>query len=378
MGLLSDIFSKKKRQAALDRVKDKAVVWTIAGLSALSPANTFADGFSAGERTPDKTETVADSAKTQTDFVIAKFDSDRLKNAAERMMKTKTGAAVLTGLATKNIPVEISAEIGQDLGGAYYPDLKKILINPECSDDLIASVLVHEGTHALQSANGCKVGPYLNMHSYFTMNKAMEADAMKNQLFAAAELKASGDASVYDAFAGEHGDLVKSYEKFCKQFGDQTDSIAKHTMLAYYNNRRYVKTYEDRYVDALNTFFSAAKKNDAAAGILQFDYPVSEIINRICRLDGKPYMTAADSVLLQDSARNYVSKRTYNSLDKLSKKHAATLDKSISKQDSSHQKFYVVDSKGNVLQRPAKPTPKPKQNLPKQFAARRGRRDDGR
>ena len=362
MGLLSDIFSKKKRQAALDRVKDKAVVWTIAGLSALSPANTFADGFSAGERTPDKTETVADSAKTQTDFVIAKFDSDRLKNAAERMMKTKTGAAVLTGLATKNIPVEISAEIGQDLGGAYYPDLKKILINPECSDDLIASVLVHEGTHALQSANGCKVGPYLNMHSYFTMNKAMEADAMKNQLFAAAELKASGDASVYDAFAGEHGDLVKSYEKFCKQFGDQTDSIAKHTMLA----------------------FSAAKKNDAAAGILQFDYPVSEIINRICRLDGKPYMTAADSVFLQDSARNYVSKRTYNSLDKLSKKHAATLDKSISKQDSSHQKFYVVDSKGNVLQRPAKPTPTPtptpksKQNLSKQFAARRIRRDDGR
>lgn len=149
-------------------------------------------------------------------------------------------------------------------------------------------------------------------------------------------------------------------------------------MLAYYNNRRYVKTYEDRYVDALNTFFSAAKKNDAAAGILQFDYPVSEIINRICRLDGKPYMTAADSVFLQDSARNYVSKRTYNSLDKLSKKHAATLDKSISKQDSSHQKFYVVDSRGNVLQRPAKPTPKPKQNLPKQFAARRVRCDDGR
>ena len=380
MGLLSDIFSGKKRQAALDRVKEKAAVLTVAGMSFLSPANAFAGDPVGGDAVSDRTEIVADSVKARTDSVVAKFDGSRLKDAAERMMKTKTGAAVLTGLTKKDIPVEVTSDISPDLGGAYYPNLKKILINPECSDDLIASILVHEGTHALQAANGCKVGPYLNMRSYFTMNKAMEADAMKNQLFAAAELKALGDASVYDAFAREHGNLVKAYEGFCKQFGEQTDSVAKHTMLAYYNDRRYVKTYEDRYVDALNTFFSAAKKKNAASGIMQFDFSDAEIINRVCRLNGEPYMTAADTVFLQDSARNYVSQGTYNRLDKLSKKHAATLDKSaaFSKPDASHQKFYVVDSRGKVLQHPAKPAPKSKQPAPKQFAARRVGRDDGR
>ncbi len=362
MGVLADLFSGKKRKEALDRLKNKAAILTVAGATLFVTAGASNTAGRGGDRDPVKKEAVQNkgSIQAQTDSVVAKFDDYRLKHAAERMMKTPTGAAVLKGLTQKAIPVEVTSEISPDLGGAYYPDVKKILINPECSDDLIASILVHEGTHALQAANGCRLGPHLNAQSYFTMNKAMEADAMKNQLFAAAELKSAGDESVYDAFAREHGNLVKSYEGFCKQFGEQRDSVAKHTMLAYYNNRAYVKTYENRYIDALNTFFKAGKKKEnGTAGLFHFDFPAAEIINRVCRLDGKCYMTAADSVFLQDSARNYVSKSTYNSLEKLSKKHAETLPPSsaFAKPDTSYQKFYVVDLNGKVLRAPEKSVP---------------------
>ncbi len=362
MGILSDLFSGKKHKEALDHLKNKAALLTVAGATLFVTAGASRSGGYSDVREPVKKEAVQnkDSIQAQTDAVVAKFDDYRLKHAAERMMKTPTGAAVLKGLTQKAIPVEVTSEISPDLGGAYYPDMKKILINPECSDDLIASILVHEGSHALQAANGCRLGPHLNAQSYFTMNKAMEADAMKNQLFAAAELKSAGDASVYDAFAREHGKLVKSYEGFCKQFGEQRDSVAKHTMLAYYNNRAYIKTYENRYVDALNAFFKAGKKKEnGTVGLFHFDYPAAEIINRVCRLDGKCYMAAADTVFLQDSARNYVSKSTYNSLEKLSKKHAETLPPSsaLAKPDTSYQKFYVVDLNGKVLRAPEKSVP---------------------
>lgn len=266
MGTLSDLFSGKKHKEALDHLKNKAALLTVAGATLFVTAGASRSGGYSDVREPVKKEAVQkkDLPQTRTDSVVAKFNDYRLKHAAERMMKTPTGSAVLKELTKKEIPVEVTSEISPDLGGAYYPDMKKILINPECSDDLIASILVHEGSHALQAANGCRLGPHLNAQSYFTMNKAMEADAMKNQLFAAAELKSAGDASVYDAFAREHGKLVKSYEGFCKQFGEQRDSVAKHTMLAYYNNRAYIKTYENRYVDALNTFFKAGKKRKTA------------------------------------------------------------------------------------------------------------------
>ena len=383
MGILADLFSGKKRKETLDRLKNKAAVLTVAGATLFVTAGASNTAGRGGVQETVRKETVqnADSLQAQTDAVVAKFDDYRLKRAAKRMMQTKTGAAVLKELTQKAIPVEITSDIGADLGGAYYPDMKKILINPECSDDLIASILVHEGTHALQAANGCRLGPHLNAQSYFTMNKAMEADAMKNQLFAAAELKSAGDESVYDAFSREHGKLTDAYEGFCKKFGEQRDSVAKHTMLAYYNNRAYVKTYENRYVDALNTFFKAGKKKaNGTVGLFQFNFPAEEIINRVCRLDGKCYMAAADTVFLQDSARNYVSKSTYNSLEKLSKKHAETLPPSsaFTKPDTSYQKFYVVDLNGKVLRSPEKSVPEKQQTAPKQFTARAVERNNGR
>lgn len=352
MGLLSDVFSGKNK---------KVLAWTLAGAAIFVPINiTAKDSSVAKDKLQDKTEIVQkqDSLRILTDSVIAKFQDVQIKEAVARMMKTETGRIVLTELTKKNIPVKISSEIGSDLRGAYYPAAKKILINSACSDDLIASILVHEGTHALQAANGCRLGPHLNAHSYINLNKAMEADAMKNQLFASAELKDLGDASVYKAFRREHPQLVKSYESFREKYGEQQDSIAKHTMLAYYNDYSYVKEYEDRYVDALNAFYKAGKKN-SGAGLFQMNISEAEIINRICHLNGRHYMNAADTVCLQDSARNYVLKSTYNSLEKLSSKHAKLLkDDPFLKQDTSYQKFHVVDYKGRVLQNPEKDTHK--------------------
>ena len=357
MGLLSDIFSGKKQADAVARLKKKALTWTIAGTAMLSPVNAAASNMSPEkDAIPDKTEIVQnrDSLRAQTDSVIAKFDDYRLKSAAERMMRTETGRAVLTELSKKDIPVELAPGIGSNLGGAYYPSSKKILINPACSDDMIASILVHEGTHALQAANGCRLGPYLNMQSYINLNKAMEADAMKNQLFASAELKSLGDASVYYAFASEHSDLVSSYKSFCEKYGAQKDSVAKYTMLAYYNDYSYVKEYENRYLGAINSFYKSGKKN-TPSGLFQINVSEAEMINRICHLNGHYYMNAADSVLLQDSARNYVLKSTYSSLEKISKKHADLIkENSFLKHDTSYKNFHVIDYKGRVIQAPEK------------------------
>ena len=382
MGLLSDLFSGKKKADIAARLKEKALALTIAGSAILSPINATAANMSGKDKVLDKTEIVQnrDSLQVQTDSVLAKFEDYQVKSAAKRMMKTETGRIVLTELTKKNIPVEVSAGISPDLGGAYYNSSKKILINPSCSEDLMASILVHEGTHALQDANGCRLGPFLTAQSYINMNKAMEADAMKNQLFAAAELKSLGDASVYKAFAAEHSDLVKSYESFCEKYGDQKDSIAKYTMLAYYNDHSYVKTYENRYVEALNAFYKAAKKG-TAAGLFQVNVSEAEMIKRICHLDGKYYMNAADSVMLQDSARNYVSKGTYTSLEKLSQKHEKLIkDNPLLKQDTSYKNFHVVDYKGRVLQAPQKSQQNMKHQpyVMKQPISRRIRQNRGR
>ena len=359
MGKIADIFSGKKKVNALNRLKKRTLSLAIAGATLLSPLNVAAQSSQNKDNLPEKTEIEKKQTDTQiqADSIIARFDDLRLKNAAGRMMKTETGRAVLTELAKKNIPVEIS-NAGEGLSGAYFPDAQKILIAPSCSDDLIASILIHEGTHAIQAANGCNVGHYLNARSYINLNKAMEADAMKNQLFAAAELKNMGDASVYRAFAGEHPQLVKSYESLCKQYGEQKDSIAKYTMLSYYNDRNYVKIYEDMYVKSLSSFYNASKKN-SGKGVFQININEAEIIKRICHLNGNRYMNEADTICLQDSARNYVLKGTYNSLEKLSAKHADILQKnSFSKPDSSYKNFYVIDYKGRVLRLPSESTRK--------------------
>lgn len=345
MGILSDLFSgKRKREQAVERMKANAAAFAFAGISILSPMKAF------GQNTA---QTPAEKAKTEQVDSVAKqikFADDNVQAAAERMMKSPTGRKVLEGLHALNIEVSYDSSVSEDLGGYYSVPSRKILLNSKCSDDLLASILVHEGTHALQAANGCRVGAGLDMQTYFSLNKAMEADAMKNQVFAAYELKEQGDKSVFDAFERDRPSLAKAYLDLRKTYKDNPDSLAKYTMLAYYKDYAYVKTYEDRYVKAISTFNDMAKP-EVIGGAFQQHMSEAEIIERVCRLDGKNYMQPADSVYLQSADCNYVQKSTYKSLVKIADKFAKKVDGSpFYKADKSYANLFVVDYKGKLVE----------------------------
>lgn len=353
MGFLSDLFSgKRKREQALARLKANAAAFAFAGISIASPMKAFA---STGTRAP------AEKAKTEQVDSLAKqikFKDSAVQSAAERMMKTPTGRKVLEGLHALNVDVSFDSSVSEDLGGYYSAPARKILLNSNCNDDLIASILVHEGSHALQ-ASRCRLGPGLDMQTYFSVNKAMEADAMKNQVFAAYELKEQGDASVFNAFKTDRPMLAKAYLDLRETYKDNPDSLAKHTMLAYYKDYDYVKTYEDRYVKAISTFNGMAKPENIA-GAFQLHLSEADIIDRICQLDGKHYMQPADSVYLQSPECNYIQKSTYKSLVKIADKFAKKVSgNAFFKADNSYADMYVVDYKGRLV----KEMPQPKSAL---------------
>lgn len=365
MGILSDLFSgKHKREQAVDRLKTNAVALALAGASILSPMKAFSHGSSKAPAEKAKTEQVDSVAKQ------IKFKDSRVQAAAKRMMKTPTGRKVLEGLHALNIDVTYDSSVSDDLGGFYSVPAKKILLNSNCSEDLLASILVHEGSHALQAANGCRVGPGLDMQTYFSLNKAMEADAMKNQVFAAYELKEQGDKSVFTAFERDRPSLANAYLKLRETYANQPDSLAKYTMLAYYKDYAYIKTYEDRYVKAIDTFNDMAKP-EVIGGAFQVHLSEAEIIKRVCQLDGKNYMQPADSVYLQSAECNYVQKSTYKRLLKIADKFAKKVDGStFYKADNSYANMFVVDYKGKQVE--GMPQPKPALT-----AGQKGRSDNG-
>ena len=364
MGILSDLFSgKRKREQAAARIKANAAAFAFAGISILSPMKAFGQNAQSAPAEKAKTEMVDSAAKQ------IKFKDAAVQSAAERMMKTPTGRKVLEGLHALNIDVTYDSSVSEDLGGYYSVPAKKILLNANCSDDLIASILVHEGSHALQAAR-CRLGPALDMQTYFSLNKAMEADAMKNQVFAAYELKEQGDKSVFTAFERDRPSLADAYLKLRETYADQPDSLAKYTMLAYYKDYAYVKTYEDRYVKAIDTFNDMAKPN-AIGGAFQVHLSEAEIIKRVCQLDGKNYMQPADSVYLQSAECNYVQKSTYKRLLKIADKFAKKVDGStFYKADNSYANMFVVDYKGKQVEGMPQPNPA-------LTAGQKGRSDNG-
>lgn len=351
MGILSDLFSgKRKREQAAARIQANAAAFAFAGISILSPMKAFGQNAQSAPAEKAKTEMVASAAKQ------IKFKDAAVQSAAERMMKTPTGRKVLEGLHALNVDVSYDSSVSEDLGGFYSVPAKKILLNSNCSDDLIASILVHEGSHALQAAR-CRLGPALDMQTYFSLNKAMEADAMKNQVFAAYELKEQGDKSVFTAFERDRPSLANAYLKLRETYADQPDSLAKYTMLAYYKDYAYVKTYEDRYVKAIDTFNDMAKPN-AIGGAFQVHLSEAEIIKRVCQLDGKNYMQPADSVYLQSAECNYVQKSTYKALAKIASKFAKKVGEStLYKTDNSYTGMFVVDYKGRLDEKMPQPKP---------------------
>lgn len=351
MGILSDLFSgKRKREQAAARIQANAAAFAFAGISILSPMKAFGQNAQSAPAEKAKTEMVDSAAKQ------IKFKDATVQSAAERMMKTPTGRKVLEGLHALNVDVSYDSSVSEDLGGFYSVPAKKILLNSNCSDDLIASILVHEGSHALQVAR-CRLGPALDMQTYFSLNKAMEADAMKNQVFAAYELKEQGDKSVFTAFERDRPSLANAYLKLRETYADQPDSLAKYTMLAYYKDYAYVKTYEDRYVKAIDTFNDMAKPN-AIGGAFQVHLSEAEIIKRVCQLDGKNYMQPADSVYLQSAECNYVQKSTYKALAKIASKFAKKVGEStLYKTDKSYTGMFVVDYKGRLDEKMPQPKP---------------------
>lgn len=351
MGILSDLFSgKRKREQAAARIQANAAAFAFAGISILSPMKAFGQNAQSAPAEKAKTEMVDSAAKQ------IKFKDATVQSAAERMMKTPTGRKVLEGLHALNVDVSYDSSVSEDLGGFYSVPAKKILLNSNCSDDLIASILVHEGSHALQAAR-CRLGPALDMQTYFSLNKAMEADAIKNQVFAAYELKEQGDKSVFTAFERDRPSLANAYLKLRETYADQPDSLAKYTMLAYYKDYAYVKTYEDRYVKAIDTFNDMAKPN-AIGGAFQVHLSEAEIIKRVCQLDGKNYMQPADSVYLQSAECNYVQKSTYKALAKIASKFAKKVGEStLYKTDNSYTGMFVVDYKGRLDEKMPQPKP---------------------
>ena len=169
--------------------------------------------------------------------------------------------------------------------GSCYAGSKNIVLNPVFSNDVLASTLVHEAEHALQSE---RLGEYdfsnLTMAETISKRRAKEADACACQALFAWQLKDVAP-KVYDE--ARTNETMKAFISEMVLSGDERRAMGAAFKEWYGVNALW---YEKKYADSL--------KNDAQRAIKRRDNGVfSEkcpdgMIWKACAYQGKPYIEA--------------------------------------------------------------------------------------
>ncbi len=278
---------------------------------------------------------------------------ERVQGLVRRAMSSPCGASILSEMA-RNDCVVMMEPIGLSTAGFYAPNLNLICLNSLMSDATLLSTMIHEGKHACQSyASQYQISdPSYDRASLITLARAMEADAMSAQTAFSYELKEQGDTEAWSRLCSSHGGITDAFEASALKHGADSHEARRAAALAWYDDKGYVKLYEDQYASALKSTLGAVSPEQLALMATR-SIPSDSIVSQICRMDGARYF-GKDGSVLETPETYYIRSGTLSKLEKVDKMFREKTKKVLGRErsDSSHRTFYVVPMMGPV-QKPA-------------------------
>ena len=234
--------------------------------------------------------------------------------------KTPTGRETMKNLSKTGCTFHLDALSG-NLGGFFNADQNTLVINRNMDLGEMASLLVHEGTHACQWASRVEKDSawFYSVDSYFRNVRGQEADACAHQIAFLYECKTVNPALYQDYKKGSvYTPLLNAYEEEMTKSGDRKTAMQK-TFAAWYENVEMMNIY-DGFIkgDIKNT----CNNFKHFPGLFKKEMPSENLVQKFL-YHGKPYISPevlnkgkAFSIKPQDKQEIYAEMIDYAKVNK--------------------------------------------------------------
>ena len=221
----------------------------------------------------------------------AKEEAARFRKIVDTVMNVPAGRETLMAIAKQQPPRKFGFETFTDKAGCFNNG--RILLNPNVSNDLLPSTLVHEATHAIQ--DGLDPAKEVGLSAYTAESQLKRARAMEADAFAkeAMFIHQCGDYApeVYDAEMKFPNKTLKTFNQAVDDGATQEEALRK-TYLEFYKQPDVMRFYDNHYGQSI------IKRADYAATYgrrNEFTMTISDAdIMKFCLYKGKPYITEED------------------------------------------------------------------------------------
>ncbi|MCQ2966286.1 MAG: hypothetical protein MJ250_06075 [Alphaproteobacteria bacterium] len=266
-----------------------------------------------------------------------------LESLVENSVQTKTGASVLKTVAKNGTTIQMG-DAGVNSVGFYNPNKNTITLNKAFSKDKLQSCLIHEGKHSIQDHNlNAHDDAFYNFASTTMKNRAMEADAMMTQTMFSYELMQKGDSAAWKCLETGYPWVTDAYKANVDTCGTDTNKVMKNTMLAWYKDKGYVKSYDATVVNFYANLISKAP-SDLVFKMATKEQNADSVITKVCNMDGVSY-AGTDGKLLKTPETFYLEQDVYNCTEQLT----MGMYNRVGRVDYSAWDMYVVNKKGVTL-----------------------------
>ncbi len=274
----------------------------------------------------------------------------RVQELYDRASETSPIAKRILEQAVNN-GIKISMMSGMDAVGTYDDAKRSIFLNPEMSDEILMTTLVHEARHSDQSVYYTSTN---TIESAIKVNRAMEADAMAVQCAAAFEMRIS-DPAIFSEFKGKHPLIAKAYEAEIKSSKD-TQKALSSAFKAWYSDEKYVDSYDHDVACFMKKHYSPSRSLRSVSD--------RDLVMNLC-----PYMRN-DKDFFASKEANTMNREVYDAARKI---ETDKMPSSRKVKRTSLDTMYVKESDGKVTPPLDRSYPQMQRMTVQNMAARLGR-----
>ncbi len=235
--------------------------------------------------------------------------SERLRDAILTLRKSETGRQLLDDAAAYGTTIELAPLSTSH--GSFSSDERKVLINAASSPARMVVTLAHELRHSQQYQKGVLMNSFLDTpKSYIQSQGVIEADANVAAAQASWELKEAGITEPLETFKSESGSLIGAFVKEAEKGGTEDGRAHNAAFYAWFDDMYILEAYEKNYLKNYTQRKTRASREECKSA-LQREVPVMENIDRVCRIQGKPYLGPEAEEFFNRPERTCVTHETY-------------------------------------------------------------------
>lgn len=152
----------------------------------------------------------------------------------------------------------------------------------------------------------------------------------------------AGDSLAWKELATGFPHVTKAFEKGVDAHGENSKKTMKATMLAWYQNKNYVKCYDAKMAN-FHARFVVAAPDSLMKNVISKTMSADFLVRQVCTMDGKPY-AGRDGSILKTPQTAYLSSDVHEFASLISN----AVQTRVGRRDDSADSFYTFDINGNV------------------------------